>query len=230
MYCHHCGKKINERALEQKNSSYVIKKVDKMPSVRVKEGDVFVLPRCTLRNPKGKTFKCWRIDGKDYAPYDPIVVKDDVEIKAIWKQADPNSTEDDMFLEVDTDARVNYLCPQCGHLTHTDLNADELKSLSRASHSQIQRGSNSFAFGMAFNLIGIIIGILAISFLLLSYVSKAGTKYLDTSKSTFLVFVVLAIVAVILLVLGIYNTVVGISKKVTYTKLLKDLNNKTFIQ
>jgi DNA-directed RNA polymerase subunit RPC12/RpoP len=164
MYCSHCGKKINENALEKKQSSYVIK------------------------------------------------------------------DENNELVPVDTDQKVEYVCPRCGHLIHEDLNDEEMKSLSRAAHSQLQRGANSFAFGMAFNLIGIIIGILAFSFYLLSFVSSGGKKVLDTSKSTFLVFVVMGIMAVILLGFGIYNTIVGISKKTAYTKLLKDLNNKTFVQ
>ena len=164
MYCSHCGKKINENALEKKRSSYVLK------------------------------------------------------------------DENGELIPVDTDQKVEYVCPRCGHLIHEDLNDEEMKSLSRAAHSQLQRGANSFAFGMAFNLIGIIIGILAFSFYLLSFVSSGGKKVLDTSKSTFLVFVVMGIMAVILLGFGIYNTIVGISKKTAYTKLLKDLNNKTFVQ
>ena len=118
MYCSHCGKKINEEALEKKQSSYVVK------------------------------------------------------------------DENGELLPVDTDQKVEYVCPQCGHLVHADLNEEEIKSLSRAAHSQLQRGANSFNFGMAFILLGF----------------------------------------------GIYNTIVGINKKVTYTKLLKDLNNKTFVQ
>ena len=164
MYCSHCGKKFDERALEKKQSSYV--------------------------------------------------------------QKDQNGE----LLPVDTEQKVEYVCPQCGHLAHLDLNEDELKSLSRAAHSQLQRGAKSFAFGMAFNLIGIIIGILAFSFFLLSYQSSGGGKVLDTSKSTFLIFVVMSAVAVILLGFGIVNTIVGLNKKVMYTKLLKDLNNKTFVQ
>ena len=164
MYCSHCGKKIDENAIEKKQSSYVIK------------------------------------------------------------------DENGELLPVDTDQKVEYVCPRCGHLIHQDLNEEEMKSLSRAAHSQLQRGANSFAFGMAFNLIGIIIGILAFSFYLLSFVSSGCKKVLDTSKSTFLVFVVMGILAVILLGFGIYSTIVGINKKVSYTKLLKDLNNKTFVQ
>ena len=134
------------------------------------------------------------------------------------------------LLEVNTDARIDYVCPRCGHLTHHNLSAEETKSLSQAAHSQLQRGANHFAKGMAFNLLGVILGILAFSFLLLSFVSKNGQRTLNTGKSTFIVFVVMAVVAVILLVFGIYSTVVGISKKTKYTKLLKDLNNKTFVQ
>ena len=164
MYCSHCGKKFNERALEKKQSSYVVK---------------------------------------------------------------DNSGE---LVAIDSDAKVEYVCPQCGHLAHLDLTPEEYKSLSRAAHSQLQRGANSFARGMALNLIGIIIAILAFSFYLLSFTSSGGGKVLDTSKSTFLIFVVMGIVAVILLGFGIYSTVIGISKKTMYTKLLKDLNNKTFVQ
>lgn len=164
MFCSHCGKKINERALEQKQSSYVMK------------------------------------------------------------------DENGELLPVDTDKKVEYVCPQCGHLAHVDLNDEELKSLSRAAHSQLQRGANSFALGMAFNIIGIIVAILAFSFYLLSFRSAGGVKTIDVTKSTFLVFVVMGAVAVILLGFGIFNTIVGLNKKVVYTKLLKDLNNKTFVQ
>ena len=134
------------------------------------------------------------------------------------------------FVEIDSDAKVEYVCPQCGHLTHANGTPEEVKSLSQAAHSQLQRGANSFARGMAFNLIGLIIGILALSFLLLSYQNVKGVKVLNPSKSTFLVFVVMAVVAVILLGFGIVSTVIGVQKKVRYTKLLKDLNNKTFVQ
>ena len=134
------------------------------------------------------------------------------------------------LVEIDSDAKIEYVCPQCGHLTHADGTPEEYKSLSQAAHSQIQRGANSFALGMALNLIGVIIGALAISFLLLSYQSTGGGKVLVTSKSTFYIFVVMTVVAIILLAFGIVQTIIGVNKKATYTQLLKDLNNKTFVQ
>ena len=138
--------------------------------------------------------------------------------------------ENGEFQEVNADAPINYVCPQCGHLIHADASPEELKSLSQAAHSQLQRGANSFARGMALNLIGIIILILALSFFLLSFQSDGGGKTLNTGKSTFYIFIVMAAIAVILLGFGVYFTIVGISKKKGYTKLLKDLNNKTFVQ
>ena len=134
------------------------------------------------------------------------------------------------LVEIDSDAKVEYVCPQCGHLTHNDLTPAEMKSLSQAAHSQLQRGANSFARGMALNLIGLIIGILALSFLLLSYQNQKGGKVLNPSKSTFLVFVVMAVIGLTLLVFGIISTTIGVNKRLRYSKLLKDLNNKTFVQ
>ena len=138
--------------------------------------------------------------------------------------------ENGELLEIDENAQVNYVCPQCGHLAHTNSTPEDLKSLAQAAHSQLQRGANSFARGMSLNLVGVIVGILAFSFLLLSFQNVAGSRVLVPTKSTFYIFIVMAIVAVILLAFGIVNTVVGIRKKVTYSKLLKDLNNKTFVQ
>ena len=138
--------------------------------------------------------------------------------------------ENGELLEVNEDAQINYVCSQCGHLIHGDVTPEDLKSLSQASHSQLQRGANSFARGMALNLIGLIIGILALSFFLLSFQTVGGAKELNTTKSTFYIFVAMAVIAVILLGFGVVNTVIGLRKRVTYTKLLKDLNNKTFVQ
>ena len=138
--------------------------------------------------------------------------------------------ENGELIEVNEDAQINYVCPQCGHLVHKDASPADLKSLAQASHSQLQRGANNFARGMALNLVGLIIGILAFSFLLLSFQNDRGVRVLNTGKSTFLIFIVMAIIAVILLGFGIYFTVVGILKRSQYSKLLKDLNNKTFVQ
>ena len=130
---------------------------------------------------------------------------------------------------IDQDTQINYVCPRCGHLIHEGMNKDEAKELSRASHSQIQRGSNSYAAGMCMNILGVIMLIVSIIFFLLSDkpTAEPGDRY---KCGEWKVFIGALIIAVILLAIGITKTVIGIAKKRHYTKLLKDLNNNTFAQ
>jgi hypothetical protein len=69
---------------------------------------------------------------------------------------------------------VNYVCPRCGHLIHEGATQEDIKSLSRASHSELQRGSNNFAFGMGFFAIGIILLTIAIIFFVLAHKPNNG--------------------------------------------------------
>ena len=129
----------------------------------------------------------------------------------------------------DENTQVNFVCPRCGHLIHEGLTEENAKELSRASHAQIQRGSNSFATGMSLSLVGVIL--LAIGLLFYLLAKKPSQGYvLHTDCAEFYVFVALTAISVILLGFGIYSTIIGVSKKTMYTKLLKDLNNKTFVQ
>jgi DNA-directed RNA polymerase subunit RPC12/RpoP len=130
-------------------------------------------------------------------------------------------------LTVNEDTSVSYVCPRCGHLTHANINEKELKELSIASHAQIQRGNNHFAIGMSCNLIGAILLIIALIFFWLAH--KPAEGFMPNSGE-FYVFVGLGVVSVVLLVYGIINTVIGLMKKTHYSKLLKDINNKTFVQ
>lgn len=134
------------------------------------------------------------------------------------------------LIEVDTDTQINYVCPQCGYLIHADASEEEMKSLSRAAHAQLQRGANHFASGMGFSVLAIIIAALAVTFLLLSLKNEKGEIIVLTHSSTFIVFVGMTVIAVILLAIGIWNLIIGVSKKLSYSALLKDLNNKTYYQ
>lgn len=130
--------------------------------------------------------------------------------------------------EIDENTTISYVCPRCGHLTHANMEEEDRKALSRAAHAQIQRGNNNFALGMSFNSIGIILLVISIIFFFLSI--KPSVGHLVTNCAEFYVFVVLLALAIILLSSGIYFTFVGIVKKRHYQNLLKDLNNKTFVQ
>lgn len=130
---------------------------------------------------------------------------------------------------LDVDSQINYVCPRCGHLIHEDASNEDVKSLARACHAELQRGRNDFARGMSSLSIGVILLVTSIVFLLLS--RKADNQFrITVSSPEFWVFLVLAIISVILLTLGIVFTVLGLKRKTTYTSLLKDINNKTFVQ
>jgi len=129
--------------------------------------------------------------------------------------------------EVNDDTKVEYICPRCGHLTHLDATESDKKELSIACHSQVQRGNNHFALGMSFNSVGIILLAIAIIFYVLAHKPAGG--FVRTCGEYY-VFVALLAISVILLGFGIAHTIVGIVKKVRYSRLLKDLNNGTFVQ
>ena len=128
---------------------------------------------------------------------------------------------------IDDDAQIKYICPRCGHLIHDNLSYDETKELSRASHAQVQRGNNSFATGMCLNSIGLILLIISLIFLVLS--NKPAEGFV-VNCGEFYVSVATMIISVILLSFGVFKTVVGLRLKIHYTKLLKGLNNQTFVQ
>ena len=130
-------------------------------------------------------------------------------------------------VEIDENAQIKYVCPRCGHLIHADMSYEESKELSRASHAQVQRGSNSFASGMCLNSLGLILLIVSVVFLLLSNKPSVGFVF---NCGEFYVSAATGILSVILLVFGVLNTVRGLKLKIHYTKLLKDLNNQTFVQ
>ena len=130
---------------------------------------------------------------------------------------------------MDVDTEINYVCPRCGHLMHENASPEDVKSLARACHAELQRGRNDLARGMSNISIGVILLVTSIVFLLLS--RKADNQFkITVSSPEFWVFLVLAIISVILLTLGVVFTIFGLKRKTTYTSLLKDINNKTFVQ
>ena len=142
-------------------------------------------------------------------------------------EAKQSSFEMVQDVEVDEYVRIHYVCPRCGKEIHEGMEEEDKKSLSRASHAQIQMGSNSFASGMCLNALGLILGIISLVFFLLSNKPQAGFV---TNCGEFYVAVATAVLAVILLAIGVYKTIVGLITKNHYTSLLKDLNNNTFVQ
>lgn len=133
------------------------------------------------------------------------------------------------YEDIPSDVKTSIICPRCGHLIHEDLSEDEVKSLSRASHAALQRGRNDFAKGMCSLSLFIITLILSIIFILLSKKAENQMKITLTSPE-FWVGLSFGIISVILLVYGSIMVSRGLFTKHRYTNLLKDINNKTFVQ
>ena len=156
MYCHHCGKYINENAIEAKSSSY-------------------------------------------------------------------NLTD-----ESNDETTIQYVCPQCGHLIKHNLDESEIKSLSRASHAQMQRCRNLFANGMGFVVIGVIVLVIAGIFFLLA--RKPSNQFQLTICAELFISIALFVICLFSLTVGIINLVKFFVKKNQYTKLLNEINDGSFVQ
>ncbi len=149
------------------------------------------------------------------------------EAKIEKKQASKNIVDEEV--ELDENSEVVYVCPRCSHRVHHDLTEEEYKSLSRASHSEIQTGNNYFAIGMGNICIGAICLIIGVIFFLLAH--KPANQYLlSTTCTEFYVAIVLFIVGFILVVVGAVYVVLVLLKKLRIYHQLIDINNKTFIQ
>ena len=140
------------------------------------------------------------------------------------------STRQEFKDQASVSAEIQYVCPRCGRLIHFGHNEEEKKSLSRACHAELQRGRNDFARGMSCLALFIITFITAIVFLLLSNKTTGNGRAISTSCAEFWVFLALAIVSVVLVVIGVYRTLLGLKRKRIYTRLLTDINNDTFVQ
>lgn len=131
--------------------------------------------------------------------------------------------------EINETTEVSYVCPRCGWLIKKNLTEEEVKSLSTASHAEIQKGRNDFAWGMGMNMIAIICLILGYVFFLLSH-KVASQGNLVTTCPEFFVCVAFLAVGAVLLVVGLVFTFIGVYRMKSYQKLLKEIQNKTFYQ
>ena len=134
------------------------------------------------------------------------------------------------FKEASVSAEIQYVCPRCGRLIKRGHTEEEQKSLSRACHAELQRGRNDFARGMSALALFIIAAACAVVFLLLSVKTTGNGRAISSSCAEFWVFLGLAIVSVVLVVIGVYRTLFGLKRKRIYTRLLKDINDNTFVQ
>ena len=131
--------------------------------------------------------------------------------------------------EVAEGVKPAYVCPQCGHLITSDASEEDVKSLSRAAHAQMQRSRNLVASGMGNLSIGGILLVIAIMFFFLAKKPAEGHRLITTCPEFFVSMTLFGITAVLLAVGGVL-LFRGLKKRFVYARLLTDINNCTFVQ
>ena len=121
-----------------------------------------------------------------------------------------------------------YVCPRCNHIVKSHLDENDLKELSQASHAEIHRAKNKFSTGMVGLMIGVILA--CISFLFLSMSYKAANGYQIVYGVEFYVFVALITIGTFLLIYGAIYVFIGVKRTKKYQRVLKDIQNDTFVQ
>lgn len=237
MFCYYCGQKVDETKqltlisnkvlfdMEIRNMEYdiqkqkdLIKSLDKTYKLNIKKAETSEEKELLMNEATQKLNEAKN-------------VLNDLTSKLNERKANASAFEKHPNFVDQTQGEVKsaYICPRCGHIVHEGYEEKEIKSLSAACHAELQRGRNDFARGMSALSIAIILGIIAFIFLLLS--KKADIQYqISTTCPEFWVFLVLGIISVILLVLGAVLVTRGVKRKSMYSKLLKDINRKTFVQ
>lgn len=137
--------------------------------------------------------------------------------------------KDGEVLDVDENVSIQYICPRCGHLIHEGCSEEDAKELSRASHAQIQRAGNNFSRGMCMAALGAILLVIGIIFFILANKPAQGFV-LQVNCAEFYVSVASLSLAIILLGIGVTFSIIGVRDRHLYSQLLKDINNKTFVQ
>lgn len=122
-----------------------------------------------------------------------------------------------------------YVCPRCNKIIKEDLNEEEVKSLARASHSEIHKARNKLNMGKSLLVIGGILVIISLLFFLLSFKSNNYGRF-EPNCTEFYTFCGLATLGVVSLTYGIISFVEGLKKKREFEGILKDIQNEVFYQ
>lgn len=139
------------------------------------------------------------------------------------------STLENVSEELPEGTTVSYVCPRCGHLIHAGHDEKDIKALAAASHAEIQRGKNSFASGMGFAVVGVIALILSAIFYRLSYKPGQQNRFVPNCPEFYVCCILLSLGAAAV-IYGAVRVVMGVIKQQRYRKLLKDVQNETFVQ
>lgn len=129
----------------------------------------------------------------------------------------------------DISSKDVYVCPRCNKIIKDDLDVEEVKSLARASHSEIHKARNKLNTGKSLLVIGGILVIISLLFFLLSFKSNNYGRF-EPNCTEFYTFCGLVTIGVASLTYGTISFVNGLKKKREYEGVLKDIQNEVFYQ
>jgi hypothetical protein len=133
------------------------------------------------------------------------------------------------LVEKSSNEDVYGLCPHCGYAIPNHLGEDDLKKLNQVAHAKYHSARNKWNTGMCGIVAGGILFAIAAIFFVLCF--KVAENYrFSTEGEPFIVFVALASISVCLFVFGAIYVATSNANKKTYSTLIKDISNKTFIQ
>ena len=127
------------------------------------------------------------------------------------------------------DSKMVYICPRCGKVIKEGLDENEIKSLSRAAHSEIHKARNTINSGFCFLMVSIILICIGFMFYLMSYKANSG-GLLVTNCTEFVVFCILLVLSIAGFTYSGTALYLGYKKQKDYTSLLKDIQNNIFVQ
>ncbi|MEG0528778.1 MAG: hypothetical protein RR578_00365 [Bacilli bacterium] len=124
---------------------------------------------------------------------------------------------------------VITVCPQCQTELKKKLEENDEKLLTQAAHGRLHDAGDLFNSGMCGLVLGGIGLTIALLFFVLSYKATNGGQLVLTCTE-FYVFCALGSVSLIGLGYGIVAVVLASIRKKTYKQIIKDIQNKTFVQ
>lgn len=138
--------------------------------------------------------------------------------------------DEDMKVNFTKDSDEYYgLCPHCGKPISEHLSEKDVKKLNQIAHSKYNLATNEFNTGMCGVVIGTLLLLIALVFFILCFDVKNNYNFRTTGEP-FIVFTALSILSSISYAVGIVFLVKALTKKKRYAAVIKDIQNKTFVQ
>lgn len=127
------------------------------------------------------------------------------------------------------DEDIHGICAHCGNPIPKHLGENDVKKLNQVAHNKFHSARNSWNTGMCGLVGGAILLAIAAIFFILCF--KVAENYrFSTQGEPFIVFVALTVISVLCFAFGGITVGLANRNKKIYSKLIKNIQNRTFVQ